>query len=111
MRGCLGPEDLELRLERDEELAMRSLGREFQTEGPTGTNALRWKGVWHARGTEKRPELLQQREGGAEEKEGRLGGEQALELNALIQFFFLKFTSPFPCSILCFILYLIMFPY
>lgn len=107
----MGPEALELRLERDDELATGSLGREFQTEGPAGTNALRRKGVWHVGGTEKRPELLQQREGGAEEGEGRLEGEQALELNALIHFFFLKFRSPCPCSILCFILYLVMFPY
>ena len=57
MRPCLGPEDLEGRFERDEELAMGSSGREFQLEGLARTNTLRWEGVWHFEGTEKRPEL------------------------------------------------------
>lgn len=57
MRPCLGPEDLEGRFERHEELAMGSSGREFQLEGLARTNTLRWEGVWHFEGTEKRPEL------------------------------------------------------
>lgn len=46
---------------------MGSFG-EFQTEGPTSTQALRWDGGWYIGGTGKRPELPVQRQEGAEEE-------------------------------------------
>ena len=93
VRQCLGPEHLEGSSERDEELAMGSSGREFQLEGLTRTNTLRWEGVWHFEGTEKRPELREWQAGagdvqrGWEEQEVRLEREQASELNVLTNFF------------------------
>lgn len=84
---------MEGRSERDEELAMGSSGREFQLEELTRTNTLRWEGVWHFEGTEKRSELQEWQAGagdvqrGWEEGEVRLETEQASEVNVLTNFF------------------------
>lgn len=41
---------------------MWSSGKQSQTEGTASTNALRWEGIWHVGGIEKKPQWLEQRE-------------------------------------------------
>lgn len=65
MKGYLWQKDLEQRREGDEGISHVSRS-EPHTEGTASTNVLRLESIWHIGETEKKPEQLEQKEGGRE---------------------------------------------